>query len=226
MDLSSPHDPRPSPAERPRRRHRLVGARRLDHRRGSVPRCRRLDRGRADRQRRGLRQRRAVRRHAGGRPAGRLAVRPLARRSRHDRRQVRERRAGAPAGRGLLRLGHFHPAAGDLGHGTRRHAHGLQSGAAVGRARAGEGPRGAAGDQRPVRRDLPAGPPDRPDAGRGAERAHARDPLPVGDGGGLRAVGPRRVGRARSRDRSREQAAAQPRRLARRLGRACSTARA
>ena len=49
---------------------------------------------------------------------------------------------------------------------------------------------------------------------------HAGDPLPVGDGGGLRAVGPRRVGRARSRDRSREQAAAQPRRLARRLGRA------
>ena len=163
---------------------------RLDHRRGSVPRRRRLDRRRADRQRRGLRQRRAVRRHAGGRPAGRLAVRPLARRSRHDRRQVRERRARAPAGRGLLRLGHFHPAAGDLGHGTRRHAHGLQSGAAVGRARAGEGPRGAAGDQRPVRRDLSAGPPDRPDAGRGAERAHARDPLPVGDGGGLRAVGP------------------------------------
>ncbi len=46
----------------------------------------------------------------------------------------------------------------------------------------------------------------------------AGDPLPVGHGGGLRAVGPRRVGRARSRDRSREQAQAEPRRLARRLG--------
>ena len=36
-----------------------------------------------------------------------------------------ERRARAPAGRGLLHLGHFHPAAGDLGDGARRHAHGV-----------------------------------------------------------------------------------------------------